>query len=769
MQIKLTDRLSFKQASITVLVGFLLGTVLSLLQVVLDYSSEDAAINKKINALLETSYQPAARVAYNIDAELAQELVRGLLRSPGIIHAEIIDNNGTALGQASRPMAESQWRRLSDALYGQARVFEKYLSVEHLPDEALGRLRVVVDTFAFGNDFLQRSGITLLTGFIRSLALSLILLVLFYVMLTKPLVSVIQSMSRREGNTLNREPIRCPRGHERDEIGALINVTNEHLRSIEVEVSQRRDAEERLRQYLNELENIVAARTTELKAANLQLSSSNEELEQARQKAVNMAQARSEFLANMSHEIRNPLNGMLGLLTLALDGPIPSEQRQQLGIAQNSGKVLLELLNDILDLSKYEAGRLELETIPFNPAQLLEDTAQLLAQNAAQQVELCVAIHPNVPQQLKGDPTRVRQIISNLLSNALKFTRAGYVDLQLDWQDDALELSVSDTGIGMDKQALERIFQPFTQANQGITREFGGTGLGLALTRRLCQAMQGEMSIESQPDQGSTFRIRLPLAKISGAELPSELHGQAVLALNDSVRTSRVLRDYLLHWGLSLVNSDASRCDVVICNQSTQLNSLRMRFPEAPLLYISPYHAFVSNEQATRLQPFQQMTQPVSRQRLHSSLAQLLGQQDATPRTASVPSNKLGAHVLLVEDNPVNQMVAKGMLASLGCSVTLAQDGQQALERLPEESFDLVLMDCNMPVLDGYTATRRLRADGRWNDLPVIALTANALAEDRQKCRDAGMNDYLAKPFQRDDLKNMIHYWLQARTEASGL
>ncbi|MCJ8168829.1 hybrid sensor histidine kinase/response regulator [Atopomonas sediminilitoris] len=769
MQIKFTDRLSFKQASLTVLVGFLLGTLLSLIQVVLDYSNEDAAIDDKINALLETSYQPAARVAYNIDAELAQELVRGLLRSPGIIHAEIIDNNGTALGQASRPMQESQWRRISDALYGQARVFEKPLSVEHLPDETLGRLRVVVDTFAFGNDFLQRAGITLVTGFVRSLGLSLILLVLFYVMLTKPLVSIIESMSRRDGDTLNREPIRCPHGHERDEIGALINVTNEHLRSIDVEVGQRRDAEDRLRQYLNELENIVAARTTELKAANLQLSTSNQELEQARQQALAMAQARSDFLASMSHEIRTPLNGMLGLLTLALDGPIPSEQRQQLGIAQNSGKVLLELLNDILDLSKYEAGRLELESIAFNPAQLLEDTAQLLAQNAGQNVELCVAVSPSVPQSLRGDPTRVRQIISNLLSNALKFTREGSVKAKLDWQEQALLLTVKDTGIGMNEAALNRIFQPFTQASQGITREFGGTGLGLALTRRLCDAMQGEMTVTSHEGRGSVFHVRLPLTPLSAAEPAFELHGHVALVLNDTNLTSRVLRDYLLRWGLSLVNAEASRCDLLICNQAAELPRLRQRFPDVPLLYISPYHAFLSNEQAQALQPFQQLHQPVARHPLGNTIASLLGQQSELPRAQSLPSNRLGAHVLLVEDNPVNQLVAKGMLASLGCTVALAQDGQQALERLPQERVDLVLMDCNMPVLDGYEATRRLRADGRWNDLPVIALTANALAEDRQKCKDAGMNDYLSKPFQREDLQKIIHYWLQARTQASGL
>lgn len=279
----------------------------------------------------------------------------------------------------------------------------------------------------------------------------------------------------------------CPKGHERDEIGVLVEVINRQLGRISVEIEQRREAENRLTQYLEELESIVAARTAELKAANARLTLSNQELEEARQTALDMAQARASFLANMSHEIRTPLNGLLGMLSLSLDGPLTPEQRQQLSIAHDSGKVLVELLNDVLDLSKFEAGQLVLEQIPFDLGVLVEDTASLLSQNAAAGVELTCLVDPALPAQVSGDPTRIRQVVSNLLSNALKFTRLGRVDVRVEATAEGVRISVRDTGIGIAQEALDRIFQPFTQADAGITRQYGGTGLGLALTRKLCE------------------------------------------------------------------------------------------------------------------------------------------------------------------------------------------------------------------------------------------------------------------------------------------
>ncbi|KAF1068367.1 MAG: Signal transduction histidine-protein kinase BarA [Pseudomonas citronellolis] len=767
MDIALTHRLSFKQASLTVMVAFILGMLLSLIQVGINYASQDASINRDVRALLDVSHNPAARIAYNIDAELAQELVIGLLRSPAVIRAEIIDSSGVALGSSSRPSAESRLRGLSDFLFGHMRVYEEPLYIDHEPGETLGALRLEIDTFVFGNDFLRRAGLTLISGFIRSLLLSLILLVLFYTLLTKPLVSLIDVLSRHDPRSPRRLQLPCPPGHERDEIGVLVEVTNRQLSHISVEMEQRREAEDRLTQYLAELENIVAARTAELKAANARLTLSNHEAEQAKQTALNMAQARATFLANMSHEIRTPLNGLLGMLSLALDGPLSPEQKQQLNIAHDSGKVLVELLNDVLDLSKFESGQLELEHIAFDLATLVEDTASLLSQNAAPAVELTCLISPQLPAQFAGDPTRVRQVISNLLSNALKFTRLGRVDLRVEPNAQGVRISVRDTGIGIAPEALQRIFQPFTQADAGITRQYGGTGLGLALTRKLCEAMQGKLAVSSQVGLGSEFSALLPLEALAPAAPAEQLQGALIVQCAASSGLAELLGAWLPHWGLAFQRLDIDdslagrQLDALLTDCPDCLTGLR-QYLEKPVLLVTAYGSFLEPEQAARLAPLRQLARPMSRATLLQALQQALS-HSASPLTghpAQVKAEHFSTRVLLVEDNPVNQLVAKGLLQKLGCQVRIAANGEEAITALEQgEHFDLVLMDCNMPVLDGYEATRRLRQDPRWAELPIIALTANALPDERERCRLAGMNDYLAKPFHRDEMAALLGRW----------
>ncbi|MCU0071617.1 response regulator [Pseudomonas koreensis] len=771
MDIKFTHRLSYKQARLTVLVGFILGTLLSLLQIGIDYASEDASINREILSLLEISHNPASRIAYNIDAELAQELTLGLLRSPAIISAQLTDNNATVLASVKRPELQSGYRMISDFLFGAKRQFEDRLYLDHLPNESLGTLSLEVDTYAFGSRFLRRAEVTLLNGFARSLILTGILLALFYVMLTKPLVRVIRELSGRDPRSAEPTTLECPAGHANDEIGVLVKVANQQFQNIATEIQQRRNAENRLTDYLAQLEDIVSARTAELKAINTRLSQSNQELEVARSTALDMAEARSAFLANMSHEIRTPLNGLLGMIALSLDGPLNAEQQQQLSIAHDSGKVLVELLNDILDLSKFDAGQLELEHIPFDLGSLIEDTANLLSQNAAPSVELTCLIDPYFPALVLGDPTRVRQIVSNLLSNALKFTRFGRVDVRLSTWKDGVRIEVCDTGIGIAREAQVKIFQPFTQAGAGITRQYGGTGLGLALTYNLCEAMQGRLTISSEVGFGSQFCADLPLPCHTRAVIPPPLRGN-VLAITSAVSgLAELLESLVPVWGLSYQQRTLDDSllglapDVIITDCPECLFGLRPAMT-APILLVTAYGSFMPGEEATALAPLQQQARPLARNALYQNLRRTLHPDVITidsTRLESAPSQRRG-RVLLVEDNPVNQLVAKGMLAKLGCEVVVASHGAEALDQLEHAEFDLVLMDCNMPVMDGYEASRQIRQSGRWPHLPIVALTANAMSEERERCRAAGMSDYLAKPFRREELAALLDQWIPTMT-----
>ncbi|TPG76487.1 response regulator [Pseudomonas mandelii] len=771
MDIKFTNRLSYKQARLTVLVGFILGTLLSLLQIGIDYASEDASINREILSLLEISHNPASRIAYNIDAELAQELTLGLLRSPAIIGAQLTDNNNTVLANVKRPGVQSSYRVISDFLFGANRQFEDRLYLDHLPTESLGTLRLDVDTYSFGNRFLRRAEVTLLNGFARSLLLTGILLALFYVMLTKPLVRVIRELSSRDPRSTESTSLECPTDHENDEIGVLVKVANQQFENIATEIQQRRNAENRLTDYLGQLENIVSARTAELKAINSRLSQSNEELEVARSTALDMAEARSVFLANMSHEIRTPLNGLLGMIALSLDGPLNAEQQQQLSIAHDSGKVLVELLNDILDLSKFDAGQLELEHIPFDLGSLIEDTANLLSQNAAPSVELSCLIDPHFPALVLGDPTRVRQIVSNLLSNALKFTRFGRVDVRLSTFEDGVRIEVCDTGIGIAQDAQVKIFQPFTQAGAGITRQFGGTGLGLALTYNLCEAMQGRLTISSEAGFGSQFCADLPLPSHTRALPPASLQGKVIAITAASSGLAELLSSVLPGWGLDYEQRSIDDSllglnpDVLITDCPECLFGLRPSCT-APILLVTAYGSFMPSEEALALAPLQQQARPLARNALYQTLRRTLQPELNTINGARLDalSPQRRGRVLLVEDNPVNQLVAKGMLGKLGCEVIVAGHGGEALDQLEQSEFDLVLMDCNMPVMDGYEASRQIRRSGRWPQLPIVALTANAMSEERERCRAAGMSDYLAKPFRREELAALLDLWVPATT-----
>jgi CheY-like chemotaxis protein len=331
-------------------------------------------------------------------------------------------------------------------------------------------------------------------------------------------------------------------------------------------------------------------------------------------------------------------------------------------------------------------------------------------------------------------------------------------------------ISVRDTGIGISAEALPKLFQPFSQGSAGITRQFGGTGLGLALTRHLCEAMQGQLDVKSQEGLGSLFSAELPLVEHSPPEPRSPLQGKVLALCSAKSGLAELLGTWLPRWHLDFERRDndanlaGAQADLLISDNPDGLESMR-RTVQAPILLVTGYGSFLPAPRAATLTPLHQLARPLSRAALYQALRRVLLQlpeeAPAAPPPAPEPQHR-NARVLLVEDNAVNQLVAKGMLAKLGCEVLLASHGAEALSRLEQNPVDLVLMDCNMPVMDGYEATRRIRQSGRWPDLPIIALTANALPDERERCRAAGMDDYLAKPFRREELVALLDSWLPA-------
>jgi PAS domain S-box-containing protein len=554
--------------------------------------------------------------------------------------------------------------------------------------------------------------------------------------------------------------------------------------------------------YLSVLDDVTDIRANE------------QQLRDAKEAAEAASRAKSQFLANMSHEIRTPMNGVLGMTELLLGTQLTDKQRRFAEAVYRSGESLLSIINDILDFSKVEAGKLELEACDFDLRTLVEDVFELLAARAVEKrVELAYRIGPDVPDVVHGDPIRLRQVLTNLVGNAIKFTERGEVLVQVNARpasdggtlpllqalhDDAesrqlyrVEFEVRDTGIGIRPEALGRLFTSFMQADQSMSRRYGGTGLGLAISKQLVELMGGTISAESRVGVGSVFRFDVRLAggngePVSQPGVVAQLQGKRVIVVEDNPTNRSILEGQLRRLGIEVATAeqgvqglellraaaragqkfDAALIDMKmpIMDGLTLARAIR-RDPALGHLGLVMLTSLAGSHEARQAQECGvdiYLAKPVRQQELVNALCGVLNLRPASGRRGESVRVAQGVHVLLVEDNPVNQEVARVMLEDLGATVRLAANGRHALEALQRQAFDLVLMDCQMPEMDGFEALRLLRDPARTpqlataRDVPVVALTAHALAGDAERCFAAGFDDYLAKPVKQGQLAAAI-------------